>query len=50
MNKMIFFAIILGIVYIGVFLIPGNVDNLALIPEKSYQAWRFITYSFTHLN
>ena len=48
--KILIIAIILGIIFIGMFLVPNHVDKFALIPEKSYEIWRFGTYSFTHLD
>ena len=50
MNKILIFAAVLIIIYIGVFLIPNRVDRLSLVPEKTSEVWRFITYSFVHLN
>ncbi len=50
MNKVLIFTVILIIIYTSVFLIPNRVEKLALIPEKVSEIWRFITYSFTHLN
>ena len=50
MNKVLIFAIVLAIVYISVFFIPGRVEKLALDPEKDGEVWRFATYPFTHLN
>ena len=50
MNKIIIFAILLIIIYISVFFIPQSVKKFALIPGKIQEAWRFITYSFVHLN
>ena len=50
MNKIIIFAIILVTIYASVFFIPQRVDKLALIPGKSMEVWRFVTYSFVHLN
>ncbi len=50
MNKILIFAAILIILYLGIFFIPNRVEKLALVPEKTYEAWRFLTYSFAHLN
>lgn len=50
MNKFVVFAFILAAVYISVFFIPERVEKLSLDPEKSSEVWRFITYSFVHLN
>jgi len=50
MNKILMFAAVLTIIYVGIFFIPNRVEKLALVPEKTYEVWRFITYSFTHLN
>ena len=50
MNKILIFVIALTVIYVSVFFIPDNVERFALIPEKTHEAWRFITYSFVHLN
>lgn len=50
MNKILIFAAALIIIYISIFFIPNSVDKFALVPEKTYEVWRFVTYSFTHLN
>ncbi len=50
MNKILVFTAVLIIIYVGVFFIPNRVDRLSLVPEKVSEVWRFITYSFTHLN
>jgi membrane associated rhomboid family serine protease len=52
MKKIFILAIVLSLVYAGVFIIPGSFDKFALDPEKVYKGefWRFITYPFVHLN
>ena len=50
MNKILIFVAILLIIYAGIFFIPNRVEKLSLDPEKISETWRFITYSFVHLN
>lgn len=50
MRKILVFAIMLVIIYVAAFFIPGGVDRFSLDPEKLSEFWRFITYSFIHLN
>lgn len=50
MNKIIIFSIVLAVIYIGVFFVPNRVEKFALVPGKIFEVWRFVTYSFTHLN
>jgi len=50
MNKILMFAAVLTIIYVGVFFIPNRVEKFALVPEKISEVWRFMTYSFAHLN
>ena len=50
MGKILIFAVILIVIYITVFFIPGSVDKFALNPEKTSEIWRFVTYKFAHLN
>jgi len=49
-TKILIFAGVLIFIYAGVFLVPDSVDKFALVPEKAHEVWRFITYSFAHLN
>ncbi len=52
-NKKILLLVIgLAAVFVYVFSIPNHVEKFALIPEKiaSGEAWRFLTFQFTHLN
>jgi len=46
------FTCILSIAYVSLFILPGHMANLALIPEKVHQGefWRFFTYPFVHVD
>ena len=46
------FASVLSAVYILLFLAPGHMTGLALVPSKvsSGEFWRFLTYPFIHLD
>jgi len=50
MRKILIFAAVLILIYIGIFLIPGRVEKYSLDPEKSSEIWRFAVYPFVHLN
>ena len=46
------FAGILLVIYVILFILPNQVENYALVPEKIQQGevWRFGTYQFSHIN
>jgi len=51
-SKIMYLVIALVAIYILIYLIPNNIDKLALIPEKFYSGeyWRILTFHFSHLN
>jgi membrane associated rhomboid family serine protease len=49
-EKIIIFGAVLAVIYISAFLIPGSVEMFSLDPAKISEFWRFLTYSFVHLN
>jgi len=46
------FASVLSLVYVVLFIAPGHMTGLALIPSKvsSGELWHFLTYPFVHLD
>ncbi len=50
MKKILVFSLALILIYVGVFFVPGRVERLSLMPDKITEAWRFLTYSFVHLD
>lgn len=48
--RYVVFAILLLVVYVMVFLVPGSQKTLSLDPHAEGEYWRWATYQFTHLD